>query len=64
MPLNKRLLALVVVLFTVIVFAVLFMAGKKIISFPMAMLMLIALLGLYMGFGFLIAVYRFVQTLK
>jgi len=35
----------------------------KIITFELAMLMLVALLGLYIGFGFLIAVYRLISRL-
>jgi hypothetical protein len=36
----------------------------KIIGFELAMLMLVALLGMYVGFGVLIAVYRFVRKLE
>ncbi len=35
----------------------------KIISFELAVLMLVALLGLYIGFGFLIVVYRLISRL-
>ena len=34
------------------------------ISFEMAMLMLVALLGMYIGFGILIAVYRLIDKLE
>jgi hypothetical protein len=34
------------------------------ITFAMAKLMLVALLALYVGFGFLIAVYRFIGNLE
>ena len=37
---------------------------KAVITFQMAMLMLVALLGLYFGFGVLIFIYRFVDRLK
>jgi hypothetical protein len=37
---------------------------KRVITFQMAMLMLVALLGLYFGFGVLIALYRFTGRLK
>ena len=37
---------------------------KGVITFQLAMLMLVALLGLYFGFGVLIALYRFVGRLK
>jgi hypothetical protein len=35
-----------------------------VITFQLAMLMLVALLGLYFGFGVLIALYRFTGRLK
>ena len=44
--------------FTGLVGTIIFLSEAKIISFEMAMLMLVALLGMYLGFGFLIAVYR------
>jgi len=47
-------------LFVVIVLLV---AGDTITP-QMALLMLIALTGLYLGFGLLVALYRFVSTLK
>jgi hypothetical protein len=37
---------------------------KKIISFEMAILMLVALLAMYVGFGILIAVYRLIGKLE
>jgi hypothetical protein len=37
---------------------------EAVITFQMAMLMLVALLGLYFGFGVLIALYRFTGRLK
>ena len=37
---------------------------KKIIGFEMSMLLLVALLGLYVGFGLLIAVYRIIAKLE
>ncbi|MGH8632733.1 MAG: hypothetical protein ACRET7_01230 [Burkholderiales bacterium] len=43
---------------------IIFLLVAKIISFQMAMLMLVALLGLYVGFGFLIAVYRLIDKLE
>jgi len=36
----------------------------KVIGFEVAMLMLVALLGLYLGFGVLIAVYRLLARLE
>ncbi len=40
------------------------LAGMTIIGVEMAKLMLVALLALYVGFGFLIAVYRFIGKLE
>ena len=66
MPTNKTLkvVAGIVALFTALVATVILLSATKVISFPAALLMLIALLGIYLGFGFLIAVYRFVEKLK
>ena len=43
---------------------IIFLSEAKIIGFEMAMLMLVALLGMYLGFGVLIAVYRLVGKLE
>ena len=43
---------------------IIFLSKTEIISFGVAKLMLVALLGLYVGFGFLVAVYRLVGRLK
>ena len=50
--------------FTVLAGIIIFMSANKIVSFEMAKLMLIALFGLYVGFGILIAVYRLVAKLE
>jgi len=42
---------------------IIFLAATKTISFQVAMLMLVALVGMYIGFGILIAVYRLVNKL-
>jgi hypothetical protein len=42
---------------------IVFLSEAKIISFELALLMLVALLGLYVGFGILIAVYRLISKL-
>ena len=42
---------------------IIFLWEAKIIGFELAVLMLVALLGLYFGFGVLIAVYRLVGKL-
>ena len=43
---------------------IIFMSQMRIISFEIAKLMLVALLGMYVGFGILIAVYRLIAKLK
>jgi hypothetical protein len=43
---------------------IVFLAKTEVISFVLAKLMLVALLGMYVGFGFLIAVYRLIGRLK
>jgi hypothetical protein len=43
---------------------IIFLSETKIISFEMAILMLVALLGMYIGFGVLIAVYRLLGKLE
>jgi hypothetical protein len=50
--------------FTAIAVCVLVLLGRRVITFQLALLMLVALLGLYFGFGVLIAVYRFTAKLK
>lgn len=47
-----------------IVVLIMWLLVKAVITFQMAMLMLVALLGLYFGFGVLIALYRFTGRLK
>jgi len=43
---------------------IIFLSAMKIITFAMAKLMLVALLGMYVGFGILIAVYRLIRKLE
>jgi hypothetical protein len=62
---NKLKIAAAVSLsFTGIVVLIMWLLVKSVITFQLAMLMLVALFGLYFGFGVLIAVYRFVGRLK
>ena len=65
MPKNRTLKVVVGIAasFTGLAGAIIFLLEAKTISFEMAMLMLIALFGMYLGFGFLIAVYRLVSKL-
>ena len=66
MPKNRTLkvVAGIAASFTGLVATIIFLLGRKIISFEMALLMLVALLAMYVGFGILIAVYRLVGKLK
>ena len=66
MPKNRTLkvVAGIAASFAGLVGTIIFLLEAKIISFQMAMLMLVALLGLYVGFGFLIAVYRLIDKLE
>ncbi len=43
---------------------IIFLSEAKIITFGMAILMLVALVGMYVGFGVLIAVYRLISKLE
>jgi hypothetical protein len=61
---TQRSIAAAIALFMGLIVAILVLAVRKIITFELAMLMLIALFGMYVGFGFLVAVYRFVARLK
>ena len=65
MPAGKILAVVgVVALFVGLVAAIMILLATKTITFQLALLMLVALLGLYLGFGVLIAVYRFVAKLE
>ena len=50
--------------FTGFVGTIIFLLEAKIVTFEMALLMFVALVGLYIGFGILIAVYRLVCKLE
>jgi hypothetical protein len=65
MPRNRTLKAVagIAVSFAGLVGAIIFLSEMKIISFEMAKLMLVALLGMYVGFGILFAVYRLLAKL-
>lgn len=62
---KKWLIAAAISLsFTGIVVLIMALLIKGVVTFQLGLLMLVALLGLYFGFGVLIAVYRFVGRLK
>ena len=66
MPKRATLLAVagIAASFVGLVGVIIFLLANKIVSFALAMLMLVALFGLYIGFGILIAVYRFISKLE
>ena len=66
MPKRKTLkvVAGIAASFAGLVGAIIYLSEAKIIGFEMAMLMLVALLGMYVGFGVLVAVYRLVSKLE
>ncbi len=61
---TRKIVAGIAVLFVGLVTAILVLTAKRVITVQMAMLMFIGLLGLYIGFGVLIAAYRFVSKLQ
>ena len=61
---KLKIAALVSLSFTGIVVLVMVLLVKGVVTFQMALLMLVALLGLYFGFGVLFFLYRFVDRLK
>ena len=66
MPTSRTLkvVAGIAASFIGLVVAIIFVSAAKIISIELAKLMLLVLLGMYVGFGILIAVYRLVGKLK
>lgn len=66
MPKRRMLIAVagVAASFVGLVGVIIFLLTNKIVSSAMAMLMLVALFGLYIGFGILFAVYRFIDKLR
>ena len=66
MPRNRtlKIVAGIAVSFIALAGTIVFLSEAKIISFEMANLMLVALFGMYLGFGILIAVYRLVAKMK
>jgi hypothetical protein len=66
MPKNRtlRVVAGIAASFIGLVGAIVFLLVAKIISFEMAILMLVALLAMYVGFGVLVAVYRLIDKLE
>ena len=59
-----KVFAAVAVSFAALVGIIILLSAANVISAVMAKLMLVALLGLYVGFGFLFAVYRLIGKMK
>ena len=59
-----KIVAGIVVSFAGLAVTIIVLLAAEIISFGVAMLMLVALLGMYIGFGILIAVYRLIAKLE
>jgi len=59
-----RMIAGVVIVFSVLIGTIIYLARSGIISIEMALLMMVGLLGIYIGFGILILAYRLVQKLE
>jgi hypothetical protein len=66
MPRNRALkvVAGIVISFTGLAGTIMFLWAAKIISSGVAILMLVALVGMYVGFGILIAAYRLISKLE
>jgi hypothetical protein len=66
MPRNRTLKIVVGVVASFVGLAgtIIFLSAMKIISVAIAKLMLAGLLGMYVGFGVLIAVYRLIRKLE
>jgi xanthosine utilization system XapX-like protein len=66
MPKNRtlKIVAGIAASFAVLVGVIIFLSKAKIITVELALLMLVALLGMYLGFGILIAVYRLIGKLE
>jgi len=62
---SSRKIALgMAALFTGLAGAVILLMVNRVISIQVALLMLVALLGMYVGFGILILVYRLISKLE
>jgi hypothetical protein len=61
---KLKIAAAISLTFTGIVVLIFTLMIKGVVTFQLGMLMLVALLGLYFGFGVLILIYRFVAKLE
>ncbi len=60
---TLKVVAGIAVSFIGLVATIIFLSEVKVISFGVSKLMLVALLGMYVGFGILIAIYRLIRKL-
>ena len=60
---TLKVVAGIAVSFIGLVATIIFLSEMQIISFGVAKLMLVALLGMYVGFGILIAIYRLIRKM-
>jgi hypothetical protein len=61
---TLTIVAAIVASFAVLVGTIILLLKTKVVSFELAMLMLVALFGIYFGFGVLIAIYRLTGKLE
>jgi hypothetical protein len=61
---TLKVVAGIAVSFAVLAGTIIFLLFVKIITCGVAKLMLVALLGMYVGFGILIAIYRLIRKLE
>ena len=66
MPKSKTLIAVagIAASFAGLSATIIFLSVREIVTFEMAKLMFAALLAMYIGFGFLIVVYRLIGKMK
>jgi len=66
MPINRvlKVVAGIVISFSALASTIILLSQMEIISFTIAKLMLAVLLGMYVGFGMLIAAYRLIDKLE
>ena len=61
---TLKVVAGIAVSFAVLAGTIIFLLFMKIVTFGVAKLMLVALLGMYVGFGILIAIYRLIRKME
>jgi hypothetical protein len=63
-PRSLRTLALVAGSFTALAVAILALMMWRVVTFQLGLLLLVALVGMYFGFGILVLIHRFVAKLE